>query len=66
MFTWSRRVYHCPHPVPEILQSGHDMEDPSSSERIAAVGSDDDQESIRDGIGVDGEGEHQHVCEVVS
>ena len=66
MFFWSRRVYHYPHPVPEILQGGHDMEDPSPFERIAASGSDDDPEPVRDGIGVDGEWEHQYVCEVAS
>ena len=34
------------------------MEEPSSSERPVTVRRDDDQESVRDGIGVDGEWEH--------
>ena len=38
----------------EVLQGGHDMEGPSSSERVAAVRCDDDRESVCDGIGVDG------------
>ena len=31
------------------------MEEPSPSERSAAIGRDDNRESARDGIGVDGE-----------
>jgi len=40
------------------------MEDASPSERVAAVGRDDVRKSasVRDGIGVDGEWEHQQVC----
>jgi hypothetical protein len=47
----------------EVLQGGRWMEDPSSSERVAAVGRDDDRDPVRDGIGVDGKWEHQPVCE---
>ena len=38
-----------------ILQRGCRMEDPSPSERPTTVGRGDDRESVRDGIGVDGE-----------
>ena len=34
----------------EVLQGGCDLEIPSSSKRVAIVGRDDDQESVRDGI----------------
>ena len=46
-----------------VLRRGHYMEDTSSPERTATVRRDDDRESIspRDGIGVDGEWEHQPV-----
>ena len=37
------------------------MEDPSPSERVAAPGSDDEHEPVRDGIGVDGQWECQRV-----
>jgi len=37
------------------------MEDPPSPERAAAVRCDDDRQSIRDGIGVDGKWYHQRV-----
>ena len=37
------------------------MENPSTSERITAVRSDNDPEPVRAGIGVDGEWEHQRV-----
>ena len=39
------------------------MEDPSSPECTAAARCDHGRESIRDGIGVDGEWEHQRVRE---
>ena len=39
-----------------VLQEGCDMERPSPSERVATIRCDDDRESVRDGIGVDGEG----------
>jgi len=44
------------------------MEDPSSSERVAAVRRDDDRESksVCDRIGVDEKREHQHVYEGAS
>ena len=46
-----------------VLRRGHYMEDTSSPERATTVRRDDDRESIslRDGIGVDGEWEHQRV-----
>lgn len=39
------------------------MESPSPSKRAAVVRRDHDRGSVRDGIGVDGEGEHQRVCQ---
>ena len=42
----------------EILQGGHAVEHPSPSERVATVGRDDGRETVRDGIGVDGEWKH--------
>ena len=39
------------------------MEFPSSPERIAVVRRDDDRDSIRNGIGVDGKGEHRPIFE---
>ena len=39
------------------------MEDPLSSERAAAVRRDNVWESVRDGIGVDGERQYQRVRE---
>ena len=50
----------------EVLQGSCDVEDASSSKRAAAVRCDDDRESVRDGIRVDREWEHQHVCEGAS
>ena len=47
----------------EILQGGCDMECPSSSERATTGRRDDDRDSIRDGVGVDGKGEHQRPRE---
>ena len=46
-------------PHAEILQGGHALEHPSPPKRVAAVGRDDDRETFRDGIGVDGERKHQ-------
>ena len=46
----------------EVLQGGCDMELPLSSECAASVGRDDDRESVRNGIGVDVEGQYQAVC----
>jgi len=46
----------------EVLQEGCNMEDPSSSERVAAFGRNDDGDPVRDGIGVDGEWKHKRVC----
>jgi len=39
------------------------MESPSSSKRVASGRRDDDRESVRDGIGMDGEWEYQRVFE---
>ena len=49
----------------EILQGGRNMGDPPSSERSPAVRRDNIRQSVRDGIGMDGEWEHQRVCEGV-
>ena len=38
------------------------MEEPPSSECAPAVGSDDEQEGVCDGFGVDGQWEYQRVC----
>ena len=48
-----------------VLQGGRDVEDPSSPERVTAVGRDDvrGSASVRDGIGVDEEREHYPVSE---
>jgi hypothetical protein len=46
-----------------VLQGRHDMEGPPSSECAAAVRRVDDRESLRDGIRVDGQWEHQSICE---
>ena len=52
----------------EILQGGNDMEDPSSSERIAIIRRDGDRKSapVRDGVRMDGEWECERVCEGTS
>jgi hypothetical protein len=47
---------------PDVLQGGRNMEDPSSSKCVTTVGGDDDRGPVRDGIGVDGQWEHQRVC----
>ena len=44
--------------VVEVLQGGCDLEDPSSSERAAAVGSDNGQPPFCDDFGVDGSWEY--------
>ena len=41
------------------------MERSPSSERPAIVRGDDGQESVRDGLGLDGEWKHQGFCEGV-
>jgi hypothetical protein len=43
----------------EVLQGGHDVEGPSSSERVATVRGGDDRESVRDDLRVDGQWEYQ-------
>jgi hypothetical protein len=45
----------------EILQRSHDLEYPRSPKCVAIVRSDDGQRTIRDGVGVDDEREHQPV-----
>ena len=45
----------------EVLQGGCDMECPSSSECVTPVGRDNDRESVRYGIRVDGEWSYQAV-----
>jgi len=47
----------------EVLQGVRDMEGSPSSERVAAARSDNDRESVRDGLGVDAKWQHQPVCE---
>ena len=42
------------------------MEKPSASKCAAADGSDDDQDSVRDDIGVDGAWKYQRLCEDAS
>ena len=42
------------------------MEGPPSSKYLATVRRDNDQHSVRDGIGMDEEWEHQRVCEYTS
>jgi len=54
---WSSQLAICinnhPHLI-EVLQGGCGMEGPSPSKRAAAVGRDNDRDSVCDGIGVDG------------
>ena len=45
--------------VSEVLQGGCRMECPPSSKRTATVRRNGIREPVRDGIGVDGEREHQ-------
>ena len=49
--------------VSEVLQGGCKMERPPSSKRTATVRRNGIREPVRDGIGVDGEREHQRICE---
>ena len=39
------------------------MEGPSSSERVAASGGDNDRHPVRNGVKMDDEREHQPVCD---
>ena len=39
------------------------MDDPPSSERVAAIRRDDGRDPLRDGVGVDGEWDRHRVCE---
>ena len=50
-------------PGAEVLQGGNDMEHTASYKRIGTSRCDNDRVSVCDGIRVDGEWEHQHVCE---
>ena len=45
-----------------VLQRVRDMEGSSSSKRVATPRSDNDWDSVWNGIEVDGEREHQPVC----
>ena len=45
----------------EVLQGSCGMEDPQSSECAATFRCDNDRESVRDGIGVDVERQHQRI-----
>jgi len=47
----------------EILQGGHTLEGPLPSERVTTFGCNNGGETVRDGIGVDGEWEHHRVYE---
>ena len=49
-------------PYTAVLQGGHDLEDALPSERVATVGCDNERESVRNGIRMDEEWEHQRVC----
>ena len=46
----------------EVLQGGHNLESPSSSERVAAARGDNNGESVRHGVRVDEEWEYQLFC----
>lgn len=46
----------------EVLQRGYDVEVSPSSERAAVIGGDNDQQPVRDGIGVDDQWKHQRIC----
>jgi len=50
-------------PHTEILQGGHALEGALPSKRVTTFGCDDDRETVRDGIGVDGERERQRIYE---
>ena len=47
----------------EVLQGGHDVEDPPTSECPTADRSDDVRDSVRDDIGLDGERKYQRLRE---
>ena len=47
----------------EVLQGSCDMEGPESPERVTTDRRDDDQDSIRDGIGMDVKWEYQPISE---
>jgi len=49
----------------EVLQGSDKVESPQPSERVTAAGSDDGQEPLCDGVGVDGKREHQRVYRVL-
>jgi hypothetical protein len=53
-------------PCTEILQGGRDVEKSSAPKCAAADGSDDDRDSVRDDIGVDGAWEYQRLRESTS
>ena len=47
----------------EVLQGVRDVEGSPSPERVVAPGSHNDGDTVRDGVGVDDEREHQPICE---
>ena len=47
----------------EVLQGGHDMENPPTSEYPTVDWSHDVRNPVRNGVRVDGEWEHQPICE---
>ena len=57
------RTYRLTGTFVEVLQGGHNLESPSTPKRTATSRSVDDQESVRYGVGVDDEREHQPVCD---
>jgi hypothetical protein len=47
----------------EVLQGVRNVENPPSSERVAAARSDNVRDQVRDGVGLDAQRQHQRVCE---
>jgi len=45
----------------DVLQGSHDMEEPLPSKCAPAVGSDNGEEAVCNGLGMDGQWEHQRV-----
>ena len=46
-----------------VLQGGRGVENPPASERPTTNRSDDDRDSVRNGLRLDGERKHQQLCE---
>ena len=53
-------------PCTEVLQGGHDVEIPSPSKRAIAGRGDNDRNTVRNGIRMDGEWEHKRLREGTS